>query len=528
MEDVNDRSLLAALMDLGADEVAACDREGRVVRLNAAMARRLGLADPHAADGKAFADLLPLSEVEDWRSAARRALADDPAPARDEFRTSRGMPRWFQTAVVPARDDDGAVTGTVTVARDITSLKESEQALRESEALFASLLEQLPLNVFRKDRAGRFQYVNNRLCAIMGVAREQMLGKTDFDFSSHDLAAKYRADDERVMETRATFDGVEEHQPRDGEPTYIRVFKVPVLNTRNEVVGTQGFFVDVTDIKRTEKALARRTAELEEVLRQLQENAQKLLISEKMASLGRLTAGIAHEMNTPLAAVRTALIELGQLAEEYRSSIGDPDVTPDDHKEIAVEMQKTIRLAANAANRAQGFVHGVKSHTRDMTPKEKRRFNAVPIIDEALLLLTHGLRKGHCEVDFKRSGESIEIEGSPGRLAQVVTNLVNNAIDAMKGVENAHVYVRLNADAEGVTLEVQDTGCGIPPDLIHKIFDPMFTTKPFGEGTGLGLTIVHNIVTGDFGGKIDVRSEPGKGTTFTVWLPAIVPEPHGP
>jgi signal transduction histidine kinase len=87
--------------------------------------------------------------------------------------------------------------------------------------------------------------------------------------------------------------------------------------------------------------------------------------------------------------------------------------------------------------------------------------------------------------------------------------------------------VRLGADPEGVTLEVQDTGCGIPPDLVHKIFDPMFTTKPFGEGTGLGLTIVHNNVTGDFGGKIDVRSEPGKGTTFTVRLPAIVPESHG-
>lgn len=265
---------------------------------------------------------------------------------------------------------------------------------------------------------------------------------------------------------------------------------------------------------------------LEQAYTTLHRDQEKLLLAEKMASLGRLTAGIAHEMNTPLATVRAALVELGTLIREYQSSIGDSQVTPADHAAIAAEMLAASRLADSAAERAATFVRGIKSQTRDLAPHERQQFNAVTIVSEALTLLGHALRQGQCTASFLPAHDSLELYGAPGRLAQVVTNLVTNAIDA-SAPQGGLIELRLMKMTNGVDLVVSDQGSGISPEHLPKIFDPMFTTKPFGEGTGLGLTIVHDIVTGDFQGTIAVDSQPGRGATFRLHFPPIQEHRHG-
>ena len=268
------------------------------------------------------------------------------------------------------------------------------------------------------------------------------------------------------------------------------------------------------------KDLENRAQQLEQAYQALQEGQQQLLISEKMASLGRLTASIAHEMNTPLAAVRTALAELQRLVDEYRVSVQDQEVTIEDHLEIAQEMRKAIELAGGAAQRAADFVRGIKTQTRDMRPHQRLAFNAVPYIEEALMLLSHSLRKGRCRANFQHDSDDFELTGSPGRLAQVVTNLVTNAIDASTPQGGGEIRLELRRREGSIELRVTDQGAGIPPDIMSRIFEPMFTTKPFGQGTGLGLAIVHDIVTSDFGGSVDVVSTSEKGTTFRVLFPS--------
>lgn len=270
---------------------------------------------------------------------------------------------------------------------------------------------------------------------------------------------------------------------------------------------------------RLHAAVKERARELEHAYRTLQENQEQLLIAEKMASLGRLTAGIAHEMNTPLAAARAALAELGNLVKEYQDSVGDPEVTPDDQREIAQEMQQSIRLANSATERVASFVRGIKGQTRDLTPQERHRFDAVPVIRETLLLLSYELRKQGCKAVFEPAAERVELYGSPGRLAQIVTNLVANSIDAYRAQGGGLITLRLTSTDDGIALQVSDLGSGIPPEIVSKIFDPMFTTKPFGQGTGMGLTIVHDIVTSEFGGTISVSSQSSQGTTFTLRFP---------
>jgi DNA-binding LacI/PurR family transcriptional regulator/signal transduction histidine kinase len=260
------------------------------------------------------------------------------------------------------------------------------------------------------------------------------------------------------------------------------------------------------------------TRELQQAYETLQKQQQALLITEKMASLGRLTAGIAHEMNTPLAAVRATLVTMEALVKEYETSIDDKSVSEIDHHEIARELHSAVQLADKAAERAAGFVRGIKSQTLGLSTQEQHPINAVVAVEDALLLLSHALRQGKCELDFKKSDEEIFLEGMPGRLEQVVTNLVNNSIDASYP-QGGPIAISLNKLADFVELQVRDRGSGILPENLSKIFDPMFSTKPFGSSTGLGLTIVHDIVVGEFGGSISVDSQQGQGTTFTIRFP---------
>jgi signal transduction histidine kinase len=265
--------------------------------------------------------------------------------------------------------------------------------------------------------------------------------------------------------------------------------------------------------------LEKRAEQLEAANRAIQENQEKLVISEKLASLGRLTASIVHEMNTPLGAVRAALVDLGKLVTEYGESAGDPEVTAADHAEIVEEMRQAIGLASSAAERASLFVRGIKAQTRDLGPHERQAFNVVTTVRQALLLLGHSMRKTKCTARFEPPAEYIELHGSPVRFAQVVTNLVENALDATATRGGGVIDIRVEVSDAALNLVVRDRGTGIEPDVMARIFEPMFTTKPFGHGTGLGLAIVHDVVTGDFGGTIEVDSRPGEGSRFTVRFP---------
>lgn len=256
--------------------------------------------------------------------------------------------------------------------------------------------------------------------------------------------------------------------------------------------------------------------ELESAYGSLKENQQKLLVSEKMASLGRLTAGIAHEMNAPLAALRSSLKELDELVYEYDKSIENDQVLPDDHKLIAQDMMKFLKLAEQSADKSVGFIKGIKAQTVNMNTSNSQIFNVADVISDALSVLDFALKNANCKLvtDYD---SSIVLYGNPKRIIQVITNLVINSIDACKP-NGGNISIKLESVGDGFAkLTVQDTGCGIPEEILPLIFDPMFTTKPFGEGTGLGLSIVHDIIN-EFKGSIEVNSTKGL-TSFVVYLP---------
>jgi signal transduction histidine kinase len=258
----------------------------------------------------------------------------------------------------------------------------------------------------------------------------------------------------------------------------------------------------------------------------LERSKERLIAADRLASLGQLTGGIAHEVNTPLAAAMNFLHQANTLSEEYKNSIGAPGVTNADHLEIANELKGNIGSAQTTLERLGEFVRSIRNQGRSLGAGSTN-YNLVNVVRETVNMLEFEARKVNVTIHFESSSDTLTIHGEPGRIAQIVQNLVGNAIHACESRRapgGSVVTVRVSrqltdSTSEHVLLSVQDNGSGIPPEVLPRIFEPLYSTKEIGRGTGLGLSIIRDIVTGHLGGEIDLETKMGQGTTFTVSFP---------
>jgi len=297
-----------------------------------------------------------------------------------------------------------------------------------------------------------------------------------------------------------------------------------------------------------EHKVASRTRELTEALAHLKESEAQLIQSEKMSSLGQMVAGIAHEINTPIAYVKNSLgsvdgrlAAMTRLAGECEKLLAmlDAGDTPDAMLDLQLaELSSAARALGGATavgelgSLVKDGLYGVDqigqivNHLRDFSRLDRgnvQRFDIHQCIDSTLQLARHLLKAVRIEKRFATDGHLL---GSPSQVNQVLLNLVTNAAQAI-GPAGGTLTLATSGDARELVLDVVDTGGGIPTDVLPKIFDPFFTTKAVGQGTGLGLSICYKIVA-QHGGRIEVKSRPGLGTTFRIHLPrAGAPAPEG-
>ena len=255
---------------------------------------------------------------------------------------------------------------------------------------------------------------------------------------------------------------------------------------------------------------------------QLEQSHASLLRADRLATLGRLTAGLAHEMNTPLSAVLNSLKVIGDLGKEYASSIDDREVLPEDHHEIATEIVTNTLAAVEWANKAAAYIRSVKSHGRESRSGGTQRFRISDVVADARGLVAHRLRAASCRIDFEETPAEIALVGDAGRFGQVLVNLVTNAIDAYeeKGTTGACIEIRAARAAGTTTVWVRDWAGGIPSSVLPHIFDELYTTKGPGRGTGLGLWIARNLVEEGFGGSLDVLTN-GVGSCFVAEFASV-------
>lgn len=282
----------------------------------------------------------------------------------------------------------------------------------------------------------------------------------------------------------------------------------------------------ITERKRMEEEFRAAKDRAEAALDQLRHAQQSLIQAEKMASLGGLVAGVAHEINTPIGIGLTGASTLAAETDKLRGLYASQAMTEEafqDYLEVAGE---TARLLLTNMNRAAELIQSFKQVAVDQTSAERRSFDLANYIDEVLHSLLPTLKKTHHTLEVECPA-GIELDSYPGILSQVLTNLVMNALihayDENQG-GTLTIAVRTLAD-DKVELSFSDDGKGIPPENLTRIFDPFFTTRRAKGGSGLGLHVVFNVVTSSLSGQVAVTSEVGRGTTFILTFPRVAPKP---
>jgi two-component system NtrC family sensor kinase len=279
---------------------------------------------------------------------------------------------------------------------------------------------------------------------------------------------------------------------------------------------------DVSEQRQATRSMKLYAAELESTNRELRETQMALVQTEKMASLGNLVAGVAHEINTPVGAVSSNADVMQRALAKLRDSIGASEVHDNPGlKKALTALEHVASVNGEACARIVGIVRGLRNFAR-LDEADQKCVDVHEGIESTLTLLHHELKKRIRVV--REFGDLPEIKCFPSKLNQVFMNLLVNAVQAIDG--EGSITITTTADAAEVRLEFRDTGHGVAEDVLPRIFDPGFTTKGVGVGSGLGLAICYQIVREDHRGQITVVSKAGEGTTFTLTLPidAEVPE----
>jgi PAS domain S-box-containing protein len=380
--------------------------------------------------------------------------------------------------------------------------------------LLRNLLQNIPDHIYFKDRDSRFILVNPAMARIMELrSPEEAIGKTDFDIFTPEHAEAALADEQEILQTGHAIVGkVEKETWPDGSVSWVTTTKLPLRNQHGEIVGTFGISRDTTERKRAEDALRQAVSDLELSREELRDAHQQLMHAERMETVGRMAAGVAHEVQNPLQILVMSLDYLSQ-------SI--PDRTP--------ELDGVLGEMRNATSRANTIIRGLLDFSRsDDLELKPQDLNA--LVSHGLVMIRHILDQSGVELVTALAPELPMAALDAMKVEQVLVNLFTNAIHAMPTGgklavkthaacltqtyrdagrrEACHFY----AGDTVVMIDIEDTGCGIPPEILRKIFDPFFTTKATGKGTGLGLAIVKRTIDLHSGQiEIDNRPEGGVG-----------------
>lgn len=273
------------------------------------------------------------------------------------------------------------------------------------------------------------------------------------------------------------------------------------------------------------KELAKRTSQAEDALAKLKSAQDSLVQAEKLASLGALVGGVAHEINTPVGIALSCASHLADAAKSLRTLYQADDVGVEDFERFLAQAGDASALVVDNCKRAAQLIGSFKQVAVDRVSAERRGFDLAKTIEETMISLGPQIKGAGHRVDIDCPKDVI-LDSYPGALSQILSNLVMNSIvHAFDPGCEGTISIRVRRETDGgIVLTYADTGKGIPSANLKRVFDPFFTTKRGLGGSGLGLNIVYNLVTGPLGGAIEVFSTLGQGTRFQVKLPVAAPD----
>jgi len=409
--------------------------------------------------------------------------ADDQGGVRTReimLRRKDGTPGMFLDTSRAVWDAQGKIVRYQGTLVDVTERREMEKALRRQEEFQRYLLESFPDLILVIDLNGRYSFVSSRIHDLRGYKPEHLLGKKveeEEDYSP-ELLELYLD----LIAGRKMFGSCDyKARHRDGSWRTMRASASPLFDAENKLSGA---IVSVRDIT-VEKKLE-----------------QQIIQSERLAAMGQMIGGFAHELNNPL----TTILGLSDLLQEGEA--------PESVRKQMVTLQQQARRAAE-------IVQNLMYFSRPPAPG-KSPIDLGELVQRTLHLHAYSLRKSNITVDFLKETSIPLVSGDAHQLMQVFLNLILNSEQAMREVrDRGTLRIRINKDEKSVAVTFQDDGPGISPEILPNIFDPFYTTKRPGRGTGLGLSICKAILR-EHNGNVEAASGPGGGAVFTVTLPMVV------
>lgn len=545
------RRLLQAFLDNSPAVIYVKDPEGRYLLINRMYERLFGYSREEVMLKTDF-DIFPadiaqtLRENDQWVVRERKSMEVEESVPHDD-----GV-HHYMSLKFPLFDSDGELYAVCGISNDITARKAADNALRESEARKGAILDSALDCIITLDHEGRITEFNPAAEKTFGYGRSEVLNKefaeilfpTDGDTEEDRYRLEHSVESaqgsligNRIESIARRANGAE--FPTEMAMTHIVVDGRPIFTV---------YLRDITQRKKAEKELQEQAHLLREQAAQLNErNSQlslayaelqdaeaQLIHSEKMAAIGQLIAGLAHEINNPAAFVLTNLAVISrdvqdilkyQKACRELESLAEP-IAPEKVQELARfreecsldeaadEVETLLQSARKGMDRIRDLVATLRSYSRIDV---RGQFGMGDLNEglQATLLMLKPIIKETTQIETDL-GELPLVECNLGQVNQVFMNLIANAIQAVSNPGLVHIYSRREGD--GILVGVRDNGPGIPKNIRSRIFDPFFTTKEVGKGTGLGLSIARRIID-SHNGKLSFETEEGRGTEFRVWLP---------
>jgi PAS domain S-box-containing protein len=424
----------------------------------------------------------------------------------------------------PLRNSAGEIVGVNVAAEEITDRKRAEAALKASERQFHTLADSIPQLVWMADTSGRIYWFNNHWHEYTGAPA----GET----SSHDWQAilapasleEARGRWTHALETRTALEMELSLRGIDGQYCPFLTRAVPLHDSAGVVYGWIGTHIDISERKRSEQEIRSARDAAEGALRNLRETQNSLIETEKLAALGQLVAGVAHEINTPVGTSLTVASSLERRTAAFVADVAQGNLKRSSLNDfLETSREASVQLVANLC-RAAELIQSFKQVATNRNYSNQTIFDLGDLTEQVATSLRPALGKQNLTLNVVCQPD-LAMNSYPGPYGQVLTNLFLNSIthafpDGKKGTIDIKVQAAGN---DAVDVLFSDDGCGMSRDVRRNAFDPFFTTRRDRGSTGLGLHIVHTIVTNFLGGRLHLDSEPGKGTTIRLILPRVAP-----
>ncbi|MFA9218428.1 MAG: CHASE domain-containing protein [Sphingomonadaceae bacterium] len=297
-----------------------------------------------------------------------------------------------------------------------------------------------------------------------------------------------------------------------------------LVASRRVVDAKHGLEYSLTELEKEKTKVEQARSDLARVAGTLKQAQTNLITSEKMAALGALVAGIAHELNTPIGNTLLTATALSDMVKDFQARLAGDGIKRSALEAHLADARSACDIMASSLTRAAELIQSFKQVAVDQSSGQRRRFLLDELVHDMLTTYAAQLRRGACEVVVQVPA-GMEFDSYPGSLSQVLSNLIGNALlHGFDGRACGCIWLSASREGEQVRLVFRDDGVGMAPRTLHQIFDPFFTTKMGQGGSGLGMNIVYNIVTRVLRGTIEVESVPQQGTTITLLLPLSVPQ----